>query len=323
MEKGKLLGSCRPHPRAQEVNPQSEAKNRSHIPSRVCLAVAFVSAIFCVAATRATEQPPTRITAILGAQTREITPLLNELTDKKEQEILGLTFWTGKLGKRDVVITRTGSGKVNAAVAATLAIENFHPSELLVTGAAGSLNPELKPCDVVIAAKTVQHDFVRLHSSGIERRGARNPLTGERNPMFIEAPVSLVEMAKCAAAKSDFIPMSGEAKKSSPTAVRVITGVVATGDAFVESGEKRKELRLALQADAVEMEGAAVAQVCYQFKVPCLVIRGVSDTADESARANIETYAATASTNADRLVYGILQQLAETKEIPSPENHKQ
>jgi len=286
------------------------------MPRRTYFAVAIVAAISCASAVRAIDQPAARVTAILGAQAGEITPLLNELTDKKEREILGLTFWTGKLGKRQVVITRTGSGKVNAAVAATLAIENFHPHELLVTGTAGSLNPELKPCDVVIAAKTVQHDFVRQTSSGIERRGARNPLTGQRNPTFVEAPVSLVEMAKRAAAATDFMPISGESKKSSPTAVRVIVGIVATGDAFVESSEKRKELRTALQADAVEMEGAAVAQVCYEFKVPCLVIRGVSDMADESARADFETYAGTAIANAARLVYNVLQQVAEMKDMP-------
>jgi adenosylhomocysteine nucleosidase len=96
-------------------------------------------------------------------------------------------------------------------------------------------------------------------------------------------------------------------------------GIVATGDAFVESGEKRKELRDGLQADAVEMEGAAVAQVCYEFKVPCLIVRSVSDMADGSARADIETYAAIASINATRLVCGILQQLADAEQISSPE----
>ena len=150
---------------------------------------------------------------------------LNELTDEKEQEILGLTFWTGKLGKRDVVITRTHYGKVNARRPLLRFPWRSSPSELLVTGAAGSLNPELKPCDVVIAAKTSRHDFIRLHSSGIERRGARNPLTGERKFDLIEAPVSLVEMAKCAAAKSDFIPMSGEANYRQPPCAAV-TGVV-------------------------------------------------------------------------------------------------
>jgi len=278
--------------------------------SRVCFLVAL--AAFLIAFTsRAADRAAAPVTVVLGAQTREIAPLVSELKDKKEQKILGLTFWEGQLGGRRVVISRTASGKINAAVSAALAIDHFHPSEVLVTGAAGSLNLELKPCDVVIAAKTVQHDSVRHHSSGIDRRGARNPLTGQRNPVFLEAPAKLLDVAKRAAAKTDFIPMSGDDAKSSPTAVRVLTGIVATGDAFVESGEKRKELRSALQADAVEMEGAAVAQVCHQFGVPCLVVRCVSDTADETAMADFETYAPAASANAARLVYGIIRELAE------------
>jgi adenosylhomocysteine nucleosidase len=278
--------------------------------NHTCFAIVFAVAIFCTAGSRAADKSAAPVTVILGAQTREITPLLKELADKKEQKILGLTFWEGQLAGRCVVISRTSSGKINAAVAVALAIDRFHPAEVIVTGAAGSLNLDLKPCDVVIAAKCVQHDFVRQHSSDIERRGARNPLTGQRNPVFLEPPPRLLEMAKRAAAKTDFIPMSGEDEKSSPTAVRVISGIVATGDAFVESGEKRKELRAALQADAVEMEGAAVMQVCHQFNVPCLVIRCVSDTADESAMTDFETYATIAATNAARLVYGILREFA-------------
>ncbi|MBM3890007.1 MAG: 5'-methylthioadenosine/adenosylhomocysteine nucleosidase [Verrucomicrobia bacterium] len=278
--------------------------------SRVCFLVAL--AAFLIAFTsRAADRAAAPVTVVLGAQTREIAPLVSELKDKKEHKILGLTFWEGQLGGRCVVISRTASGKINAAVSAALAIDHFHPSEVLVTGAAGSLNLELKPCDVVIAAKTVQHDSVRHHSSGIERRGARNPITGQRNPVFLEAPAKLLDMAKRAAAKTDFIPMSGDDAKSSPSAVRVVTGIVATGDAFVESGEKRKELRSALQADAVEMEGAAVAQVCHQSGVSCLVIRCVSDTADETAMSDFETYAPAASANAARLVYGIIRELAE------------
>ncbi|MCX7827316.1 MAG: 5'-methylthioadenosine/adenosylhomocysteine nucleosidase [Verrucomicrobiae bacterium] len=286
--------------------------------SRFCFAVALVVPVFFTPATRAGDKAAAAITVVLGAQTREIAPLVGELKDKREHKILGLTFWEGELVGRRVVITRTASGKVNAAVSAALAIDHFHPSEVLVTGAAGSLNSELKPCDVVIAAKTVQHDSVRHHSSGVDRRGARNPITGQRNPVFLEAAPRLLDLAKRAATKTDFIPMSGDDAQSSPTAVRVVTGTVATGDAFVESGEKRKELRNALQADAVEMEGAAVAQVCHQFGVPCLVIRCVSDTADETAMADFETYAAAAAANAARLVYGIIRELAGAGCAPRP-----
>jgi adenosylhomocysteine nucleosidase len=100
--------------------------------------------------------------------------------------------------------------------------------------------------------------------------------------------------------------------------VRVVSGIVATGDAFVASDGKRKELRDLLKADAVEMEGAAVAQICFQFGVPCIVIRCLSDTADQTAVEDLEQFADIAAINSARLVYGICKLLAEGEKISAP-----
>jgi adenosylhomocysteine nucleosidase len=281
--------------------------------ARIAFAISLLVVVSTSPAVRAVDKTTEPVTVILGAQTREIAALREELADRKEQRILGLPFWEGRLAGRRVVVAKMSAGKVNAAMVATLAIEHFHPSEILVTGIAGGLNPELSPGDLVIATKTVQHDMLRHHESGVEHRGARHPVTGRRNPVFLEPPGRLVEIAQRAAKKTDFTPIAhGDDGKTSPHVVRVITGIVATGDAFVESSDKRRELRELLQADAVEMEGAAVAQIGYQLGVPCLVIRCLSDLADQTAMADLESFADVAAVNSARLVYGILALLAES-----------
>lgn len=258
------------------------------------------------------------ITAILGAQTREIAALREESSGLKERKIMGISFWEGRLAGRRAVIARMSGGKVNAALAATLTVEHFRPSEVIVTGIAGGLNPELKVGDLVIARQTVQHDMVRLQASGIEHRGARHPVSGRRNPVFFEPPARLLEIARRAATQIPFLPIGLEDGGPTSHSVRVVSGIVATGDAFVASDGKRKELRDLLKADAVEMEGAAVAQICFQFGVPCIVIRCLSDTADQTAVEDLEQFADIAAINSARLVYGICKLLAEGEKTPNP-----
>ncbi|MBM3334828.1 5'-methylthioadenosine/adenosylhomocysteine nucleosidase [Candidatus Sumerlaeota bacterium] len=258
------------------------------------------------------------MTAILGAQTREIAALRAELADMKEHKILGIPFWEGRLVGRRAVVARMASGKVNAAMITTIVTQHFRPSEIIVTGIAGGLHPDLRPGDIVIARQAVQHDMCRLHESGVEYRGARHPVLGKRGPVFLDAPQRLVEIAQRAAKQAEFIPIAPLDQKSSSHKVRVITGIVATGDAFVESEAKRKELREVLKADAVEMEGGAVAQVCYVVGAPWLVIRCISDLADGAAMADLETFADVAATNSARLVYAIVGLLGESERAGRP-----
>jgi adenosylhomocysteine nucleosidase len=192
---------------------------------------------------------------------------------------------------------------VNAAITATLLYEHFRPAEVLFTGIAGGLRPGLLPGDIIIAAKTVQHDFGTLTSEGFHRRGARNPISPERNPLFIPADRRLLRVALAAVktVKLDAIRM----RKGTRTP-GIVEGTVATGDVFVASPAKKAELHRELGADAVEMEGAAVAQVCWQWRVPCLVIRSVSDLADDDALADSRTFLPIAAANSAALVTEIV-----------------
>ncbi|MCH8293334.1 5'-methylthioadenosine/adenosylhomocysteine nucleosidase [Candidatus Poribacteria bacterium] len=261
--------------------------------------IAIICLLLC-AVSKAENIPPT--TAILGAMSDEVEMLMDTLTERDERKIQGIRFVTGKMNGRQVVVARTGVGKVNAAMTATLLVEHFSPSEVIVTGVAGRINPGLSPGDIVIAKKTAQHDFGDLTAKGIENWGARNPINGERNPVFFPMSDRLLTVAKASVSHIEF-------EKIGTRAPKVIEGIVVTGDVFVSSDAKVTELRKSLQADAVEMEGAAIAQICWQQGVPCLIIRSISDNADAKANQDYEQFSKIAARNSAKLVEEIVKQL--------------
>jgi adenosylhomocysteine nucleosidase len=244
------------------------------------------------------------VTGILGALEEEVSILEEQLLDKREEEIRGMRFVSGSLRGREVVIAKTGIGKVNAAMVTTLLLERFEPSEVIFTGIAGGINPELLPGDVVIGERTAQHDLGMLRPDGLINRGEISPVTGERNPVFFEADERLLEMAERAAGEVKLGPIETREEKRVP---KIIKGVIVTGDIFAASTAKSIELRENLGADAVEMEGAAVAQVCYELGVPCIVIRSISDKAGEESLAELDKYLGVAAGNAAALTAELVE----------------
>ena len=256
---------------------------------------------------RAAEQPPAPITCVLGAFDDELTLLHQALVEPKEEILLGIHFATGKLKGRDVILCRSGIGKVNAAMVTALLIQHYRPSEIIFSGIAGGINPDLHPGDIVIAAKTAQHDFGTLTADGMEVRGTKSAVTWQRNPVFLEPNVRLLALAEASGKHATLAGIKTHEGRRQP---RIIKGVVVTGDVFVASSAKTAELRKALGADAVEMEGAAVAQVCRDLRVPWLIIRSISDGADANALQDIDPFTAMAARNSAQLVMDIVGQLA-------------
>ena len=263
-----------------------------------------MTACLLVAGTSGPDARP--LTAILGALDAEVALLSDRMVDRQERLIEGIRFAEGRLEGREVVLARTGVGKVNAAMIATLLIEHFRPSEVIFTGVAGGINPELKTGDIVIATKTAHHDLGSFGPDGFKNWGVRNPVNRKRNPVHFPADDRLVALAVTSADSVDLerIVTGGVDRKP-----RIVKGTVVTGDMFVESSAKKTELRQRLQADAVEMEGAAVAQICWQQGVPCLVIRSLSDLADEAADTDFEMFLKTAAQNSAALVVELVKQL--------------
>jgi adenosylhomocysteine nucleosidase len=269
----------------------------------------------CNTALRRDKQEPT--TAILGAFNKEVLIIEKQLTDKNEQKIEGMRFVTGRLYGKPVVAAWTGIGKVNAAMTTTLLLEHFKPKRVIFSGIAGGVNPQLHPGDIVIAAKTAHHDMGILREDGFYNRGVINPLDGWRNPVHLPADKRLLELAEEAAEKVELETIKTSVGTRNP---KIIKGIVVTGDVFIASEAKCEELRETLGADAVEMEGAAVAQICYQREVPHLVVRSISDKADETAREDSMMFQDMAAKNSATLITKMVELLA--SEVPVEKTEK-
>lgn len=272
---------------------------------KICLYVFCVFIFWADACPAGSDSGP--VTAILGAFDAEVELIKRALTDRQDTKHLGITFTTGTLEGRRVVVAKAGIGKVNAAMTTTLLIEHFRPDEVVFTGIAGGINEDLHPGDIVIGSKTAQHDYCLLTDAGPEDKGTKNPVTGERNPILFPADARLLDLAKKAGTRVDLkdVPAAGGDRKP-----RITEGIIVTGDAFIASENKRIELRDRFRADAVEMEGAAVAQVCFYLDVPCLVVRSISDRADAAAQVDIEKFYQIAADNSAAFVMVVVGLLA-------------
>ena len=178
----------------------------------------------------------------------------------KEEEHFNLVFVSGILSKKEVVLVKSGMGKVNSARTAQILIDKFNVDKVINIGAAGALNPNLNVNDIVIGDKLVQYDFDVSTLDDVER--------GEIQGIgkYIKSDTSLVNV--CSAAIDNM-----EDKQFS-----VKVGTIATADLFCTDANIAKNIREEFGAECVEMEGAAVAQVCFLDNIPFLVIRGISDT---------------------------------------------
>src|SRR5438309_600365 len=249
--------------------------------------------------------PTTRVIGILSAMTLEIETLGQELTDKTEMTVQGIRFTTGSLKDRRVVLTHSGMGKVNAAMAATLLVEQFQPTHVLFTGIAGGLNPDLRPGDVVIGARTAYHDYGEWTPEGFRVGRTVDPFTGKLNPLFFPGDAALLAVAEKAALDLKLAPVKPTTGKRTP---RGRHGGDRDGRC-VASPAKKDALRKEFKADATEMEGAAVAQICWQRRVPCLILRSLSDSASAKAPENVRLFEKSAAQNAALLVIGIVARL--------------
>jgi adenosylhomocysteine nucleosidase len=268
------------------------------------LAVLIFSACSCQPATPSKAKKTEPVIAILGAFDAEIKLLENNVTNKQELYVSGIRFVSGDLKGRKIILSQSGVGKVNAAMVASITISSFHPRELVFSGIAGGINPELHPGDIVIGEKIFQHDYGVIGNDGFKIGPTKN-LSKKPNPLIFTVSPKLVEIASQAANEAGLAPLAGSKNGRTP---KIIPGTIATGDVFVASEAKCAELRK-LGADAVEMEGGAVAQVCSQYGVNFIVIRSLSDRADKNAEVDIEKFYQIAADNSAKLVMAIVARM--------------
>ena len=215
---------------------------------------------------------------------QEIDEVKALLTEKTIVRIANREFVVGKINQVRCVVAFSKWGKVAATITATLLVQEFGVTDLFFIGTAGALADGLKVGDIVVSKRLVQHDLdARPIISRFEL-----PLL---NRIYVESDPGLTELAGQAVTnllERGVVHMVGEeAVKEFGLAPTLYLGDIASGDQFINSDEKRQEiLRLLPEVLCVEMEGAAVAQVCLEFNVPFTVIRTISDTADHNARVD-------------------------------------
>ena len=228
--------------------------------------------------------------AIIGAMDSEIESFLSVMEKVTKEQYANTTFYKGKLHNKDVIVFKSGIGKVNAAIATTVALEKYDINTIIFTGVAGAVSPDLQITDIVISDYLVQHDYDTT-ALGTPRGHVPSSTNGR-----FKADTKLVQIAKESAEK-----IIGTTK--------VHIGIIATGDQFIADRKKVQELRVEFNTTAVEMEGASVAQVATLYQIPFVVIRAISDKADGSAHMDYREFEKIAAQNSSRKVKNIVNKL--------------
>lgn len=229
-----------------------------------------------------------RIIGIIGAMDLEVEKLIEAMTDKKVVDYARRTFYIGKLEGTDVVLARCGVGKVNAATCVQMMVDKFGITDIINTGVAGSLNEKIDIGDIVLATGAVYHDL-EATAFGYER--------GQVPQMEVfEFPTDekLVDLAE----KS--------CKKVNPD-VKVFRGRIASGDQFIADKATKENIKKFFSPMCVEMEGCAMAHAAYLNSIGCLIIRAISDKADDSAEMDYPTFEREAAIHSAKMVLEMMR----------------
>lgn len=227
--------------------------------------------------------------AVIGAMEQEIE-LLREAADNVKTLSFGqFTAYEGHLSGRRTVLALSGIGKVNAAVATAWLIHQFAPDCVINTGSAGGLGKGLKVGDVVIGTETAHHDVDVTAFGYVWGQVPQLPAVFVSDDLLV-----------------------GKAKRAARTfeGAAVEQGLIVSGDRFVHSSEGVAEIRKHFpEVKAVEMEAAAIAQTCHQLETPFVIIRAVSDSADEKADISFDEFLKTAAASSAKMVAEIVKSL--------------
>jgi len=226
---------------------------------------------------------------IIGAMEEEVVLLRELLTDLQETKTAGCEFYKGFLNGQEVVLLKSGIGKVNAAIGTTLMIQLYEPDCIINTGSAGGLHTDLNVGDVVISTEVRHHD--------------------------VDATIFGYEYGQVPQMPANYLPdqklvEAAEKAGASVQNIQVAKGLIASGDSFMSDHERVEDIRRKFPAlYAAEMEAAAIAQTCYQFDVPFVIIRSLSDIAGKDARLSYDQFLKTASKHSAELVQQIVEEL--------------
>ncbi len=229
---------------------------------------------------------------IIAAMEEEVAPIQARLQDRQDTTIAGFAFSLGSLEGCDVVLLKSDIGKVNAAMGATLLIEQYQPDYIINIGSAGGVHADLEIGDIVIAEELCYHDvdIVVFNYEYGQIPGMPATYPTDQNLLNLSERVAIEMMAS-----SD---------------LQVLRGMIATGDAFISKDEHVASIKEKFPLlHATEMEACAIAQVCHRFETPFIVIRAISDVAGKDSNIAFEQFIETAAANAANLVTQIIKAL--------------
>lgn len=204
---------------------------------------------------------------IIGAMDSEVASLCDKLENAEQLFIGNLEFHKGKLNGKDAVIVKSGIGKVNAALCAQTLIIKFNVSCIINTGIAGATGGKLSIFDFVVSEEAVYHD---VDTTAFGYKIGQLP----GMPETFKADAKLVEKAITAFHSTEY------AKEH-----KIVAGRIASGDQFISAGDKKKFIKDNFNPLCVEMEGSAIAHTCTLYKTPFIIVRCMSDMADETVES--------------------------------------
>ena len=226
---------------------------------------------------------------IIGAMEQEVAVLRAKLENTQTITVAGCEFYQGTLSGKEVVITRSGIGKVAASIATTLLLERFSPKAVINTGSAGGFDPALHVGDVVISSE------VRFHDVDVTAFGYEIGQMAQQPAAFV-ADAELITLAQtCLAEQAE---------------IHSAVGLICTGDQFMHRDDQlQKAVTHFPLMKACEMEAGAVGQVCHQFKVPFVVVRALSDIAGKEQAESFEAFLDVAAKHSSAMVLAMIARM--------------
>lgn len=227
---------------------------------------------------------------IIGAMEEEVSKLKSGMTDVTTKTKAGMEFFCGKLCGTDVVVVRSGIGKVNAGMCTQILVDDYGIDDVINTGIAGSLRNEIDIGDIVVSVDALQYD---VHVEAFDYAPGQIP---RMDTLAFPADERLISVAEsvCREVNPD---------------IRIHRGRVVSGDRFISDHETKKKLRAMYDGSCAEMEGAAIAQAAYLNGIGCVILRAISDKADDSAAEDYDTFEKKAIRHSVNLVLGMLREL--------------
>ena len=223
---------------------------------------------------------------IIGAMAPEVEELISLLEDCRTARVSGVDYYEGFLDGRHVVVAQCGIGKVFAATSCEAMILRYAPRLIVNTGVAGALAKGLRPGDTVIADRLCQHD---MDTTPV---GDPKGLISGTGKIYFDTDSRAVKILT---------------EEVLGLGMSALVGIIASGDQFIASREERERIIREFSASACEMEGGAIAQVCYLNSTPCVVIRAISDSADGEASVDYPTFLAEAAKKSAALTRALVR----------------